>query len=298
MPPTLSGEELAWLWRHPQERQRRHLASREAATVFLTDGATSTEDFAIALIAAALQSSTAFERQPWLLDAGCGPGRYLAELLQNPKNRVRLAVGLDRNRTALQQAQARLKDLPAGQLLQGDILQPPFGAASFGAAMCNRMLNQTGDIAKALAAVASVLPPEGLLFIVTAGTDEISPLREAHERAQAALGFPAHIYGHTTPPGQRFNLANGPAWLAVHFRDWQIERYERRLRFDDPAELGDYYASGLLFQKSAGLDEPKIEEVRWLELYARVLTEMTEIIGVRGNLSYREGAALLIARRK
>ena len=298
MSEVISEEELNRLWRQPQERQDRHLALREAATTFLTDGATSTEDFALFRIAAALQSSVVFQQQPVLLDAGCGPGYYLSALLENPALLIRQAIGLDRNRAALERAQDRLKSLPAGQLIQGNILKLPFGPATFGAAMCNRMLNQTGDIAGALAAVAATLAEDGLLFIVTAGTEAPSPLREAHERIQAELGFPAHIYHHTTKPDQRFNLANGPDWLSANFKDWRIDLYERRLGFTDPAQLGRYYASGLLFQKSSGLDEPEVSVARWGALYARVTGEMARVILAKGNLSYTEGAALFSARRK
>lgn len=233
-----------------------------------------------------------------MLDAGCGPGYYLAALLENQVLPLQLAVGLDRNRAALQKARDRLHTRPQGALVQGDILRLPFGPATFGAAMCNRMLNQTGDIAGSLVSVAQTLVADGLLFIVTADTGEVSPLRETHERIQAQLGFPPRIYGHTTRPDQRFNLSNGPSWLAAAFKDWQLELYERRLRFEDPAQLGAYYASGLLFQKSSGLDEPAVSAARWRELYARVIAEMTEIIRVNGSLSYREGAVLFIARRK
>ncbi len=298
MDKFLSGEELSWLWGHPRERQDRHLSLREAATTFLTDAAPSAEEFALPRIAAALQSSAAFERHPVLLDAGCGPGHYLAALLGNQAVAIRLAVGLDRNRAALHRTREWLKNQKAGQLVQGSILKLPFGPAVFGAAMCNRMLNQTGDIAGSLAAVAATLAADGLLFIVTADTDEPSPLREAHERIQAELGFPARIYRHTTRPDQRFNLANGPEWLAAGYKDVQVALYERRLRFTDPAQLGQYYASGLLFQKSSGLDEPEVSEARWLDLYARVTAEMALVIQARGSLSYHEGAALFIARRK
>src|SRR5947209_2905240 len=127
----LSGEELGWLWRHPQERQDRHLALREAATLFLTGNAASTEDFAIPRITSALRGSAAFQKTPVLLDAGCGPGYYLDRLSQDPGLPLKMAVGLDRNRAALVQAQARLKNFTPGQLVQGDILKLPFGPAAF-----------------------------------------------------------------------------------------------------------------------------------------------------------------------
>ena len=298
MEGSILGEELNRLWRYPAERQDRHLALRDSATTFLTGGAASTEDFALPRIAAVLRDSAAFQARPFLLDAGCGPGYYLVSLLENQSLSLHLAVGLDRNEKALQKAREGLRNHRGAVLVQGDIRRLPFRPAAFGAAMCNRMLNQTGDIAGSLREVAVALVKDGLLFIVTADTGETSPLREAHERIQAELGFPPRIYTHTTRPDQRFSLSNGPDWLGAAFKEWQVEHYERRLRFDEPAKLGAYYASGLLFQKSSGLDEPAVSKAQWRELYARVIAEMTQIIRAKGSLTYREGAALFIARRK
>lgn len=285
------------MWEHPQARQQRHLALRKTATTFLTNQADSTEEWALPLIVAYLQHSEAFRQRPYLLDAGCGPGYYLAALLTGFSLKTALAVGLDRSQDAILKAQEKLAGQPQAALVRGDILKLPFGPASFGAAMCNRMLNQTGDIAGALAAVAAVLVPGGLIFIVTADAGEASPLRAAHERWQAELGFPEKIYRHTTRSDQRFNLANGLPWLAADFQDCRLDLYERRLAFTDMAELGQYYASGLLFQKSAGLDEPAVSRDQWLELYAKVMDEMEKFIEGSGQLSYTEGAALFSAAR-
>lgn len=295
---TLSKEALRWLWEHPQARQQQHLALRKAATTYLTDQADSTEDWALAHLAVYLQNSVAYRQRPYLLDAGCGSGYYLSSILRNPAVRPGLAVGLDRNREALRQAQARLTGLAGAELVQADLLRLPFGPATFGAAMCNRMLNQTGDIAGALAAVAAALAPDGSIFIVTADQAEVSPLQAAHERFQAELGFPARLYHHTTRTDQRFNLSNGADWLSTNFKPGRVELYARRLKFTDPLELGRYYASGLLFQKSSGLAEPEISPDQWLELYSKVIREMERSIQSAGHLSYQEGAALFSAQRK
>lgn len=297
MVEALSKAELRWLWEHPQQRQQRHLALRNSATTYLTDQADSTEDWALPRIAAHLQNSQAYRKRPLLLDAGCGPGYYLASILANPVVNTTLAVGLDRNREALLKAKDRLKEWRGAGLVRVDLLKLPFGPATFGAAMCNRMLNQTGDIAGALAAVAAALVPGGSIFIVTADAGEVSLLRDAHERFQAELGFPQKIYRHTTRPDQRFNLSNGLDWLSADYQDSRVELYERRLTFSDPAELGQYYASGLLFQKSSGLDEPEVSPAQWLELYSKVMGEMGQFIEVSGPLSYQEGAALFSALR-
>jgi ubiquinone/menaquinone biosynthesis C-methylase UbiE len=294
---SLKQDELRWLWEHPRERHENHLAMRQAATTLLTGGADSTEEWALIHISAALHNSEVYRQRPFLLDAGCGPGHYLAALLADPAVPEGLAVGLDRSRDALLKAQARLKDIAGAALVQGDILHLPFEPASFGAAMCNRMLNQTGDIAGALAAVAAVLAPGGSIFIVTADSGDVSPLRAAHERYQAALGFPARLYHHTTRPGQRFNLENGAEWLAPAYTASRVKLYARHLKFTGLAELGKYYASGLLFQKSSGLAEPEIRPEQWLALYSGVMHEMAEIIASTGYLAYQEGAALFSAQR-
>ncbi len=297
MDEALSKEELRWLWEHPQARQIRHLALRQAATTYLTDEADTTEEWALPRIAAYLQRNEAYRQRPFLLDAGCGPGYYLASILANPAINTALAVGLDLNREALLKAQPRLTTWSEVGLIQADVLKLPFGPGAFGAAMCNRMLNQTGDIAGALAAVAAALLRGGLIFIITADSGEVSPLRAAHEHLQADLGFPERLYQHTTRPDQRFNLSNGKSWLSVDYRDSRVELYERHLKFLDFAELGKYYASGLLFQKSSGLSEPEVSPSLWLELYSKVMGEMRQFIQDRDHLSYQERAALFSAAR-
>jgi SAM-dependent methyltransferase len=294
----LSKDELGWLWGHPQARQQRHLALRQAATTYLTDAVESLEEWALARLTVHLQNSAAYRQRPFLLDAGCGPGLYLAAILRNRAVHTTLGIGLDRSGEALLKAHARLRGQPGAALVQADLLRLPFGPAVFGAAMCNRMLNQTGDIAGALAAVAAALVPGGSIFIVTADQAEGSSLRTAHERIQAELGFPARLYRHTTRPNQRFNRSNGADWLSHNYKASRVKLYARHLKFTDPHELGQFYASGLLFQKSAGLAEPEIGPEQWLELYSRVMHEMEQTIQRTGHLSYQEGAALFSAQRQ
>ncbi|HEX2911447.1 MAG TPA: class I SAM-dependent methyltransferase [Chloroflexia bacterium] len=293
-----TDEYLEWLWNHPVERQNRHLELRQAHTTYLTDQAEATDIWASARIASFLSKSFSFQAKPGLLDAGCGAGRYLALLSQKPAFEVQLAVGLDRNREALAEAQRTLRGRHEISLVQGNVRKLPFKAGSFGAAMCNRMLNQTGDIAAALSQVADVLVDGGLLFIVTADSELVSPLRVAHLAALQRLNFPEKLYRSSTPPDQRLNLQNGKAWLEPRFQFEALELYERRLSFTDPALLMEYYASGLLFQKSAGMAEPGINARRWATLYASIKEELAGLMAASGQLTFSDGAALFVASRK
>ncbi len=299
-PSSSSGlEYLRWLWHNPTERQTRHLELRRRFTVALTAQAQSTEAWAIPLITASLQASPVYREQLSLLDVGCGGGYYLAALLAEPELRMRLGLGVDLNADVLQAAQARLDRVAgrSGRLVRGDARRLPLRPASFGAALCNRMLNQTGDIAGVLAAVAESLVAEGLLFIVTADRLETSWLRSSHEANLQNLGFPARLYRHSTPADQRFSLDNGPQWLAPHFEKVKTNLYERRLTFRQSADLLEYYATGLLFQKSAGFQEPDVAPENWLKLYEAMAELARPKFTVDGHLTLADGAALFDARR-
>ncbi len=290
----MNESELAYLWANPAERQLRHLELRQRHTTFLTDRAESTEVWAVARILAHLQQSADYWEQPGLLDAGCGPGRYLELMLDPTSLTIGRLVGLDRSRAALETAQSRLGQRAEVSFVQGNLRQLPFAQVSFGAIMCNRMLNQTGAIGEALAQAATVLRPGGFIFIVTADSLESSPLTSSHETALQKLGFPAPFYWHSTRSDQRFHLQNGVEWLAPHFGDISSELYERHLTFDDPAELGEYYATGLLFWRS----EPAITIKQWLALYNSVVAELESKLHTNnGRLSWQDGAALFRATR-
>ncbi len=291
------AEYLRQLAQNPVERQARYLALREAGTIFLTGQADSTESWACSTISRNLQQSTVYGSQPVLLDAGCGEGYYLAKLLADRALKTRLAIGLDREAARLLAAAGRLADRSEAALLQSDLLRLPFAPASFGAVMCNRMLNQTGDIAGALAQVALVLRPGGRIYIVTADSHGVSWLRSAHETTLQALKFPDRLYRHTTLPNQRLDYANGPAWLAPHFEQIILHRYERRLSFADPADLLEYYATGLMFQKSAGLAEPGVTLDQWLDLYDGLRQSINRQFAEAGRLTLSEGAGLFGATR-
>ncbi len=298
-------ETLQELWAAPLRRQARQLDLRRRHTVLLTGQFESIEAWAIPLLAGYITSSAGYFQTPALLDAGCGSGYYLEHLAPLlPTSPLSALVGLDLSYQALMEAKSRLitsqalAGLPAksAALVQSSLLNLPFRPATFGAVMCNRMLNQTGAIALALGQAARALSPGGSLLVLTAFSLPASPLRVAHENAMQQLGFPARFYSHNTPPGQSFDLQNGAGWLSACFEDISIELYERRLEFYELAPLVEYYASGLLFQKSAGLDEAAIPLQQWARLYELMQNSLAHQLAASCPLVISDGAALFHAR--
>lgn len=259
----------------PVGRQARHLALRDAHTVALTDNAPGTFEWATAGIAANLTDN---ER---VLDIGCGNGQYLGYLLSRP-GLVELGVGLDRH----------IRPLNLARFVSGNALALPFAAASFSAAMANRMLNQTGDIARALGEAARVLKPDGKIFVVTADSLQPSLLRQLHETAQAELNFPSYFYRSTTPLGQRLHRQNGTSWLATNFEQVRLEFYERVIVFAQVDEALEHYATGLLFQRAKTTDEANLP---WTTLYQRVAQKLSEVMTQAGKIEIHEGATLFVS---
>lgn len=87
-----------------------------------------------------------------VLDIGCGDGRFL------PSG----GVGVDLDAARLRSARER-----SALLVRGDALALPFRDAAFDTAYAIRMLNDTGDVGRALAEAARVLRPTGMLLVFT-----------------------------------------------------------------------------------------------------------------------------------
>ncbi|NWJ47944.1 MAG: class I SAM-dependent methyltransferase [Chloroflexi bacterium] len=280
---------LKQLWANPEARQKRHLDLRTARTISLTDNYPDTASWAAANIATQLQESTNFKANGCLLDVGCGSGLYL-NLLDGS---YKFAVGMDKSPAALAQFPGNSEK---AQPLRGDILNLPFAPETFGAAMANRMLNLTGAIQRALNEIRRVLVTQGLLFIVTAEREEGATLRKAHEAALIESGFPERFYTRSSPPDQRLGRENGERWLReAGFEVRQILDYERVIAPLSLAEALELYATGLLFQRSLGFDEPGIEPERWTKLYQAMEARLAALLELEGKLEIRDGATLFTA---
>ena len=95
-----------------------------------------------------------------VLDAGCGMGRYAL-----------VALGLGAEVVALDLSESLARLIPAArentrlQVVQGDLLQPPFRKGTFDIVYSHGVLHHTSDTRQAFLAVAALVKPEGLLSV-------------------------------------------------------------------------------------------------------------------------------------
>ncbi len=92
----------------------------------------------------------------WVLDGGCGAGRF-AEIAAERGGQV---VALDSS-SAVEAAQANLAGYPNAHVVQGDLLNPPFATGSFDFVYSIGVLQHTPDPYRALGAALSMCRPGG-----------------------------------------------------------------------------------------------------------------------------------------
>lgn len=94
----------------------------------------------------------------WVLDAGCGHGRYLAEFAALGAT----AVGIDLGRGP--EAAGVPLDDPRIHVVEGDVLRLPFADAQFDLAFCDGVLHHTPDPRRGFAELARVVKPGGAVY--------------------------------------------------------------------------------------------------------------------------------------
>jgi arsenite methyltransferase len=99
-----------------------------------------------------------------VLDAGCGPGFYVAELLDRvgPDGSV---VGVDSSPQMLALAAHRTEGRPNVELREGDVSALPVQDADFDRALSVQVLEYVADVPAALAELYRVLRPGGRLLV-------------------------------------------------------------------------------------------------------------------------------------
>lgn len=169
-----------------------------------------------------------------VLDAGCGPAPQAAALARRyPGARL---VALDFSLPMLARARAapgwlaRLRG--RGPLaLCGALERLPLAAGSIGLAWSNMALHWAADAPAALAELARVLVPEGLLMFSTLGPDTLKELRAAVGEARVHRFADMHDIGD--------------ALVAAGFAAPVMEMEMLTLQYADPAGLAaDLRASG------------------------------------------------------
>lgn len=95
-----------------------------------------------------------------VLDAGCGGGRYCR--IAGEAGAEVVAMDLS---DAVDHARALTRHLPNVTVVQGDLLRPPLGRATFDVAYSIGVLHHTPDTRAAFRAVASLVKPGGYLAV-------------------------------------------------------------------------------------------------------------------------------------
>ncbi len=96
-----------------------------------------------------------------VLDAGCGMGRYLRVAAEGTPRRL---IGLDLS-GAVFAARDVTRELPGVEVVQGDLLRPPFVAGTFDQIYSLGVLDHTPDPRAAFLALARLLKPGGRIVI-------------------------------------------------------------------------------------------------------------------------------------
>jgi 2-polyprenyl-3-methyl-5-hydroxy-6-metoxy-1,4-benzoquinol methylase/uncharacterized protein YbaR (Trm112 family) len=94
----------------------------------------------------------------WILDVGCGAGRFAEVALNAGANLVALDYS-----SAVDACYANLKHHPNLHVVQGDIYALPFAPESFSFVYSLGVLQHTPDVARAVAALPPMVRPGGLL---------------------------------------------------------------------------------------------------------------------------------------
>ena len=99
-----------------------------------------------------------------ILDVGCGPGFYAADLLEDvgPSGSI---VGVDRSPQMLGAARQRNEAKRNASFLEGEATAPPVEDGSFDAALCVQVLEYVPDTVAALTAMRRALRPGGRLLV-------------------------------------------------------------------------------------------------------------------------------------
>lgn len=199
-----------------------------------------------------------------VLEVGCGNGNLWYA------NRDRIPPGLrltltDFSEGMVEEARARLGGLATYGV--ADVQELPFADGSFDLVIANHMLFHVPDRRRALAEIARLLRSGGALVATTNGRNHLRELGTAW----------------TARWSQRFGLENGPAQVARHFTDVEVEPFPDSLEVTEVEPLLDFVRS---------LVSPATDDD-----LARLAGEAEASIAREGSFHVTKAAGLIRARK-
>jgi SAM-dependent methyltransferase len=134
-----------------------------------------------------------------ILDVGCGPGFYVAEILERVGDGGRVA-GVDSSPAMLALAARRVAAHENVELREGGATALPFPDASFDAALSVQVLEYVDDVSAAIAELHRVIRPGGRLVVWDVDWETVSMYSADDARMQRVLAAWDRHLAHRSLP--------------------------------------------------------------------------------------------------
>lgn len=219
----------------------------------------------------------------YVLDVGCGPGRY-CHLLQENFPTVKY-YGVDFSPGMLKNHPAR------SSVVIGDAQDLPFEEGKFDVVMANHMLFHVYDLPGALREFRRVLKPGGILMATTNSTNSMPEFQVLLRRAITLLVPPnTPNVRPPIPPDHLFTLESGTRALSRHFYAVMRCDLPSTFVFPEVEPVMDYLES------TRSLREPQLPSgVAWQDVMVIVRDQVNHLLTHLGELVVNKVGGVLLA---
>ncbi len=219
----------------------------------------------------------------WILDLGCGPGRWFATVQKIlPDTHY---FGIDLHPGMLETHPQRRT------LIVGNALNLPYASGTFDVVMANHMMYHIPDIEGAIHEIRRVLKPDGVLMATTNSVHNMPELQVLLHRAVTLLVSPGTDRFQTPlPPSDLFTLETGTRLLSRHF--YAVARYDlpSALVFPSAAPVLAYLES------TRAAREPQLPHgVHWNDVMLIVGEQINRLLEHFGELVISKLIGVLVA---
>jgi SAM-dependent methyltransferase len=195
-----------------------------------------------------------------VLDAGCGPGTYVAGVLDR-LGAGGTVVGLDLAEERVRAA----RDDGGAHGIAGDVVSLPFADASFDAALALHMLYHVPDIPAAVRELRRVVRPGGFLMVTTNAGDDEDEVTDLYLRAG---GRERDAFGDW-----RFCIENAEPFLLAAFDEVVLHLEESQFVVREVEPVRNTFES-MRYLLEPGLDA----SLPWATFLDRVVHEAQRVI--------------------